>query len=55
MDRRNVLAIILLLGLFAFASPPEVKADDFYKGKTVQIVVQGAGGEMTPMKLPQAG
>ena len=44
MDRRNVLAISLLMGLFVFARP--LQADDFYKGKTIKIVVGFLAGDV---------
>jgi tripartite-type tricarboxylate transporter receptor subunit TctC len=46
MDRRILLAIILLLGLFVYAPSLQAQADDFYKGKTIKIVVGFLAGDV---------
>jgi len=46
MDRKILSAIILLMGLFGFASSPQAQADDFYKGKTIKIVVGFLAGDV---------
>jgi tripartite-type tricarboxylate transporter receptor subunit TctC len=37
---------LVLLGLFVLASPPQVKADEFYKGKTIKIMVGFLAGDV---------
>ena len=33
MNHKIFLAILVLLALFVFTPPPQVKADDFYQGQ----------------------
>jgi tripartite-type tricarboxylate transporter receptor subunit TctC len=46
MNHKTFRAILVLLVLFVLASPPPVKADDFYKGKTIKIVVGFLAGDV---------
>jgi tripartite-type tricarboxylate transporter receptor subunit TctC len=40
----SISAIGVLLGILVFSSSPELRADDFYKGKTIRFVVGFAPG-----------
>ena len=46
MNHKIFVAILVLLALFVFTPPPQVKADDFYKGKTIKIVVGFLAGDV---------
>ena len=46
MDRKILRVISCLLVLCVFAPLPQVKADDFYKGKTIRIVVGFLAGDV---------
>ena len=46
MDHTTFRAILVLLALLVFTPTPQVKADDFYKGKTIKIVVGFLAGDV---------
>ena len=46
MDHKIFSAILVLFALSVFAPPPQVKADEFYKGKTIKIVVGFLAGDV---------
>jgi tripartite-type tricarboxylate transporter receptor subunit TctC len=46
MDRKTLPAILILQGLLVLASPPQARADEFYKGKTIKIMVGFLAGDV---------
>ena len=46
MNHKIFLAILVLLGSFVFTPPAQVKADEFYKGKTIKIMVGFLAGDV---------
>src|ERR687896_2719041 len=46
MDHKIVRVISVLFAIFVFTPLPQVKADDFYKGKTIKIVVGFLAGDV---------
>jgi tripartite-type tricarboxylate transporter receptor subunit TctC len=46
MNHKIFLAISVLLALFVFTPLPQAGADDFYKGKTIKIVVGFLAGDV---------
>ena len=46
MDHKILRVISVLLALFVFTPLPQARADDFYKGKTIKIVVGFLAGDV---------
>jgi tripartite-type tricarboxylate transporter receptor subunit TctC len=46
MDHKILRVISMLLALFLFTPLPQARADDFYKGKTIKIVVGFLAGDV---------